>query len=304
MQSQLRRPAVIRDDGPGPWASWAYGSVSIPSEVHASRPAWERLLFWIRESRPQETSSAGEVQQWFLATGLALRDIQTSNACEEGEPVPYNGAPYLQSSESTLADSTSIIEPTCGGAFHPLPTVVTPSAAASGAGISSGATQPEGSPQTSSTTTAAKGQSAKVKGSRRGPPGLRNLPPPATSSAAQNLWEDSDDEVEDVIMGKEPRHTSRGRPPTSAFRPGPSTVPYVLVPPRSNARRLAHTPSAPAHQEPGLPPAGPSSQQPGTGGPPEVAGMPPAGAQQPVEPVLLRRGERSRKPPKKPDGTS
>ena len=117
----LRPAALVTKEAPVSWVSWTFTAKNIPQERHIPRTAWESLLLWIRDKRPEGETAASDIQRWFLVTGLAIRDIHAANSVEPNEPIPNGGPEYLRHSGAVFEDLVKIIGPTLAGAARAMP---------------------------------------------------------------------------------------------------------------------------------------------------------------------------------------
>ncbi|KAI0708298.1 hypothetical protein C8Q76DRAFT_799580 [Earliella scabrosa] len=121
-KDQLTRIRSFRDPTPGDWARWSYDCNAIPDSIHRVRTSWERLLVWIMDNRPKENTAPGDLQQWFLVTGMALRDtlvINTSSQKDDGELMIEGFPDYLRFSTAIFDDISHVLLPVCAASFHP-----------------------------------------------------------------------------------------------------------------------------------------------------------------------------------------
>ncbi|KAI1789362.1 hypothetical protein LXA43DRAFT_1062872 [Ganoderma leucocontextum] len=83
--------------------SWKH-MVAIPERIHSNASTWANLIEWIEENGPVENTAWQELQRWFLAAGMIMRDTRCANDVEpdETEPVPYGGPEYMQWSIANL----------------------------------------------------------------------------------------------------------------------------------------------------------------------------------------------------------
>ncbi|TFK80967.1 hypothetical protein K466DRAFT_604894 [Polyporus arcularius HHB13444] len=109
----LTTRAEFPNVGPGRWASWDSKGWGLPADVHSSPERLEDVFKWLTTHLPAPKSSAGEVQQWMLAMGLALRDGHTANSIEDGNRVPNGGPEFLRNTQLTFKLICDKLEPLC-----------------------------------------------------------------------------------------------------------------------------------------------------------------------------------------------
>ncbi|KAI1789743.1 hypothetical protein LXA43DRAFT_1095995 [Ganoderma leucocontextum] len=104
------------------WAHWDYPDVAIPEKIHSSDHAWGNLIEWIEVNVPVEQTARQEVQRWFLATGMVIRDTRCANDTEpdDEQPVPYSGPLYMRWSRADLSLIKDRVLPAIEHAYYPV----------------------------------------------------------------------------------------------------------------------------------------------------------------------------------------
>ena len=103
------------------WAVWDHPNIAIPERINSNAEAWANLIEWIEVHVPVANTARQEVQRWFLATGMAMRDCRCANDIEPDptEPVPNGGPEYMRWSVATLDLMNNRIIPAIARAHRP-----------------------------------------------------------------------------------------------------------------------------------------------------------------------------------------
>ncbi|KAH9829300.1 uncharacterized protein C8Q71DRAFT_863371 [Rhodofomes roseus] len=108
------RPAYTPPAIPGvPWASWSWGSQSLPQEVHKSSSGLDPLITYLRATVWVSEGKAAlrKVEQVLLAVGLALRDIDSAQFVNDPDDPPSAGIPpFVVATQLGIASSNMLLD--------------------------------------------------------------------------------------------------------------------------------------------------------------------------------------------------